>query len=106
MVNPIPTPADGVTSAPAQAVPPGPNSASRRSTSRLRKRKEALKSTPLKVFATWAVVLVLTAASLAALALHLRLLYSDPALFRVLVINHVQALIGIPLAAASAFCIL
>jgi hypothetical protein len=70
------------------------------------RHKEPPRDSLLGIFAKWAVVLALTAASLAALGLHLRLFYSDPTLFRTLVIEHVRALIGIPLAAASAFCIL
>jgi hypothetical protein len=70
------------------------------------KVEEGSRSPGLRAFTTWAVVLLMITASLAALGLHLRLLYSEPALFRSLVVEHVRALIGIPLAGASAFCIL
>lgn len=63
-------------------------------------------SPTLKAFATWAVVLATSVASLAALALILRLFYSDPDLFRSLMIQHVRGIVGIPLAAVSAFCVL
>jgi hypothetical protein len=77
-----------------------------RSADRVSKHGDEAGRVPLRAFATWAVVLVLAAASIAALGLHLWLFYRDPALFRTLVAEHVQALVGIPLAAASAFCIL
>ena len=69
-------------------------------------RAETSGTTALKIFATWAVVVVMTIASLAALGLALRLFYSEPSLYRDVMIDHVRAMIGIPIAAAGAFCVL
>ena len=69
-------------------------------------KDETKGTTALRLFATWAVVLVMTIASVAALFLALRLFYREPALYRGLMTDHVRAMIGIPIAAAGAFCIL
>lgn len=70
------------------------------------KATERPKTTRLRAFATWTVVLAMSAASFAALGLILHLLYSDQSLFRTIMSEHVRAVVGIPLAATSAFCIL
>ncbi len=36
----------------------------------------------------------------------MRLFYSEPSLYRALMVDHVQAMVGIPIAAAGAFCVL
>jgi hypothetical protein len=63
-------------------------------------------ATAIRAFATWAVVLSVAVSGTAALVLILRLFFSDPNLFRDLMRDHVRAIVGIPMAAASAFCIL
>jgi hypothetical protein len=63
-------------------------------------------STPIKLFATWAVVLMMTVAALIALVLIVRVFYRDDMLFTKLVTDHVRAIVGVPMAAASAFCVL
>ena len=69
-------------------------------------RAETSGTAALRIFATWAVVLVMAIASLAALGLALRLFFSEPSLYRALMADHVRAMIGIPIAAAGAFCVL
>jgi hypothetical protein len=60
----------------------------------------------VRAFGTWAVVLAVAVSGAAALLLILRLFFSDQSLFKDLVRDHVRAIVGIPLASASAFCIL
>ena len=60
----------------------------------------------IRNFATWAVVIAVTVSGTAALLLILRLEFSDPSFFKDLMKDHVRAIVGIPMAAASAFCVL
>jgi len=60
----------------------------------------------IRAFATWAVVLVMAVAGVAALFLVLRTLLTDATLVHTLVVEHVRAMVGIPMAAGTAFCIL
>jgi hypothetical protein len=64
-------------------------------------------STPaLHAFVTWAVTLSVAISGASALILILRLFYSDPAVFEKLITEHVRAIVGVPMAASSAFCVL
>jgi hypothetical protein len=60
----------------------------------------------LATFAKWAVVLIMTLGALIALALLVGVFYRDDALFRSLLKDHVCAIVGVPMAASSAFCVL
>jgi len=73
---------------------------------RVRSEENGSTSTALKSFATWAAVAGITLASLAALCLVVWHFLHDPDLFRTIMVEHVRAVVGIPMAAVSAFCVL
>jgi hypothetical protein len=68
--------------------------------------KPPLPMTAIRAFATWAVVLSVAISGAAALFLILRVFYFNQALFEKLITEHVRAIVGIPMASCSAFCVL
>jgi hypothetical protein len=59
----------------------------------------------LRWFATWAIVLLMVVSAFLALFLVVQVFYRDPAQYGKFVYDHIRAVVGVPMAAASAFCV-
>jgi len=67
---------------------------------------DAPQNAALRAFSTWAVIVGMTISGFASMALIIKLLWTKPEVYERLIITNVRGVVGIPLAAASAFCII
>lgn len=58
----------------------------------------------MRAFGAWAVLLAMTVSAAAALVLVVHLFWVKPEIWEALIVNNIRAVVGIPLATASAFC--
>jgi hypothetical protein len=61
---------------------------------------------PLRTFATWAATLLMTFVSVVGVWLLVRAFFTNGELYTKLLSDHVRAVVGVPMSAASAFCVL
>jgi hypothetical protein len=70
------------------------------------KNFDTRRDTTLRAFSTWAVIIAMTISGFVAMALIIKLFWTKPSVYEQMILNNVRAVVGIPLAAASAFCVI